>query len=202
MSESIRIDTRGQLRELAARLGVRKDWHEPDEQKLTAVAHGDDFDNCGFWGHWKGELNTFGEGRQEMWIELRQDGQPVAEINLATLLAWAAEQDGAAGLEQAATEAAGDTTWSAVRAHLRAAVLYELPRYGGHERGGSVADGEAWRRASPDELAECIVTYAMAGIAPVLMREQVASGVAMIRDLLARSGVDLASLTWHGTERP
>lgn len=88
---NLRIDSRDQLIALARRLRVRPDWHEPDEQELTAEFHGDSFDNAGFWGHYKDELNTFGEGRQEMWIELFRDGEPVAEINLATLLAWASE---------------------------------------------------------------------------------------------------------------
>lgn len=88
-----RINERRQLVALAKRLGVRRDWHEPDEQEVTAKFHGDDFDNAGFWGTYKGGLHTFGEGRQEMWIELFKDGEPVAEINLATLLAIAAGMD-------------------------------------------------------------------------------------------------------------
>jgi hypothetical protein len=90
---SRKIDEARQLRQLARELGVRSDWHEPDGQGLTAKVHGTDFDNAGFWGHWKGELNTYGEGRQEIWIELLKDGEPVAEINLATLLAMACGQE-------------------------------------------------------------------------------------------------------------
>jgi hypothetical protein len=86
----LRVMTREQLDAVAAVLGVRPDWHEPDEQQVTAQVHGTDFDNAGFWGHGpRGELATYGEGRQELWIELFQDGKPVAEVNLATLLAWA-----------------------------------------------------------------------------------------------------------------
>ena len=100
-------------------------------------------------------------------------------------------------LEQVAGEGAAHETWDAVRKHLRAAVLYELPRFAGHARGGSVSDREAWRRASPEDLAGAIVTYAMAGIGPVLFREQVDSGVRMIRAVLDRAGIDPATLTWH-----
>ena len=101
-------------------------------------------------------------------------------------------------LEQVAGEGAAHETWEAVRRHLRAAVLYELPRFGGHDRYGPVpTDADAWRRASPEELAEAIVTYAMAGIGPVLFREQVDSGVRTIRTVLARAGIDPATLTWH-----
>lgn len=91
MTEDIRINSRAELARLAKRLGTRPDWHEPDEQGLTARVLGEDFDNAGFWGHYKGELNAYGEGRQELWVEISRDGNPVAEINLATLLAWAAE---------------------------------------------------------------------------------------------------------------
>jgi hypothetical protein len=91
MAESIRINSREELQALARRLRVRPDWHEPDGQGVTARVLGDDFDNAGFWGHYKGELNTYGEGKQELWVEIRQDDVPVAEINLATLLAIAAE---------------------------------------------------------------------------------------------------------------
>lgn len=58
------IHSRAELLDLANRLGVRTDWHEPDEQELTATvhgllfgesqkvtvtAHGVSFDNAGFW---------------------------------------------------------------------------------------------------------------------------------------------------------
>jgi hypothetical protein len=85
-----RVDTKDQLRQMADELKVRPDWHEPDEQLVTAVVHGSDFDNAGFWGRdSRGELITFGRNHQELWVELFRDHQPVAEINLATLLAWA-----------------------------------------------------------------------------------------------------------------
>ena|ERR1700760_443278 len=96
MDTGIKIQTRGQLQELAARLRVRPDWHEPNEQNVTAEVHGTpgDLDNAGFWGHDRdGNLDTYGKGRQELWVEIFADGKPVAEINLACLLAWASERD-------------------------------------------------------------------------------------------------------------
>lgn len=94
MGNDIRINSRRKLQRLARELRVRPDWHEPDEQEVTAIVRGDDFDNAGFWGHNPdGSLDTYGDGRQEFWVELLQDGKPVAEINLATLLAWASETD-------------------------------------------------------------------------------------------------------------
>ncbi len=92
---ALRINTPEQLHLLAASLGVRPDWHEPDEQRVTAVVRGKNFDNAGFWGREKnGKLRTFGPGHQETWVELFQDGQAVAEINLADLLAWASAAGG------------------------------------------------------------------------------------------------------------
>lgn len=91
-----RINEAQQLRSLAWYLRVRDNWHEPDEQGLTAVVHGTDFDNAGFWGHDRdGSLSTYGDPpRQEIWVELFKNGVPVAEINLATLLAFATGYEG------------------------------------------------------------------------------------------------------------
>lgn len=90
-TRNLRTDTRAQLQHLAHTLGVRRNWHEPDEQEVTAAVHGTDLDNAGFWGHdGHGKLVTYGDPpRQELWVELFRDGEPVAEINLATLLAFA-----------------------------------------------------------------------------------------------------------------
>jgi hypothetical protein len=101
-------------------------------------------------------------------------------------------------LEQTAAEESAGMTWDQVRAHLHAAVLHELPRIGGHSRGGGISDREAWRQASPEDIAEAVTVFAMAGIGPVLMREQVSSGVRILRAVLARAGIDPASLDWHG----
>ena len=45
-----RISTPAQIARLAQRLGVRPDWHEPDEQEVTARVFGVLFDNAGFYG--------------------------------------------------------------------------------------------------------------------------------------------------------
>jgi hypothetical protein len=81
------ITTRAQLIELAQRLGVRHDWHEPDEQGLTAKVEGRSFDNAGFWPR---ELSAHMPASSiEKHVILSKDGQPVAAVNLATLFAWA-----------------------------------------------------------------------------------------------------------------
>ncbi len=92
----IRVDTRSQLRKVARALCVRENWHEPDEQGVTVRVHGSDFDNAGFWGYGSdGKPVAYGDpARQELWIELIQDGRPVAAVNLATLLAFATGWEG------------------------------------------------------------------------------------------------------------
>lgn len=89
MTDSIRrITTKAQLIELANELGVRPDWHEPDEQEVTATTHGVSFDNAGFWG--KTYRSTVdGLNFTEKYVWLHKDGQRVACVNLATLFAWA-----------------------------------------------------------------------------------------------------------------
>jgi hypothetical protein len=86
-----RINTRAQLLSLAAHLGVRPDWHEPGERGVTAETHGTVFDNAGNWGAAFHEQRR-GPGphpRAEMYVILRQHGRAVAEVNLATLCAFA-----------------------------------------------------------------------------------------------------------------
>ena len=78
-----RITTKAELIELAGKLGVRADWHEPDEQDVTATMHGKSFDNAGFWPEPRFV-------REEMYVTLWQYDEPVAHVNLATLFAWAA----------------------------------------------------------------------------------------------------------------
>lgn len=86
-----KITTRAQLLELAGELGTRPDWHEPDEQGLTADVAGGSFDNAGFW---PAEERPFAAPEViEMHVTLHRDGAPVAVVNLATLFAWAAGFD-------------------------------------------------------------------------------------------------------------
>lgn len=102
------IRTRAELRELARELAVRPDWHEPDEQGLTADVFGRTFDNAGFWPldrspetiHAGKVFTSDPERSTEMYVVLYQTmgagvyPQPVAAINLATLFAWACEPSG------------------------------------------------------------------------------------------------------------
>lgn len=95
-----RIDTRRRLIEWAAEHGLRHDWHEPDEQDITARVEGTplDFDNAGFWPDegaksFDGqpaavELHViFSEKGNEDGRAVR--GRDIACVNLATLCAWA-----------------------------------------------------------------------------------------------------------------
>ena len=87
-----RITRRWELKELANELGVRPNWHEPDEQEVTASTHGVSFDNAGFWGQ---EYRSSFDGAEytEQYVILHKDGEPVAAVNLATLFAWATGYD-------------------------------------------------------------------------------------------------------------
>ncbi len=82
-----RILKREELIELAAELGVRPDWHEPDEQEVYATTQGNNFDNAGFWPA------EYKAGRTvEKHVIIYKAGQVIAAVNLATLLAWASEK--------------------------------------------------------------------------------------------------------------
>jgi len=103
MTDEIRrINKRDDLVALANELGVRPDWHEPDEQEVTAAVRGTSFDNCGNWG--SAEVRRIGDLRRrghragvtsmEIFITLYKDGEPVGEVNLATLFAFATGYEG------------------------------------------------------------------------------------------------------------
>lgn len=72
----VTITNRAQLQQLARDLGVRPDWHEPDEQGVDAAVGGEYLDNA---GHVADELT----------VAIYKDGEEVAAVNLATLLAFA-----------------------------------------------------------------------------------------------------------------
>jgi hypothetical protein len=87
-----RINTRAELVALAGELGVRPDWHEPDEQGVDAVVSDHVLDNAGFWG--EGGTGTVPSWAQELWVTITVETEGVrpygvAEVNLAMLLAWA-----------------------------------------------------------------------------------------------------------------
>lgn len=89
------LDTRGDLIALQQELGLRGDWHEPDEQGVTAQVLGFSFDNAmgtdrelvvGHGGVYEAHPR---DGRNEMLVVLSVDEKPVAVVNLANLFAWA-----------------------------------------------------------------------------------------------------------------
>lgn len=94
MTTMKKITTRVELLQLKTELGVRDDWHEPDEQDVTAEVRGVSFDNAGFW---PAEERPYAAPEViEQHVVLYRDGAPVAAVNLATLFAWATghEADG------------------------------------------------------------------------------------------------------------
>jgi hypothetical protein len=78
------IKTRNELKDLANELNMQFDWHEPDEQDVTATVVGHTFDNAGFW-----PLTDTNAAILEQHVILLHDGVAVAAVNLATLFAWA-----------------------------------------------------------------------------------------------------------------
>lgn len=93
--QPVRVHTIAELKVVAAKLGVRPDWHEPEEQEVTAKVYGQSFDNAGTWPM---DLDRAGDRfaatapeseALEMYVELHKDGLPVAIVNLATLFAMA-----------------------------------------------------------------------------------------------------------------
>ena len=85
----IRVDSRAQLLNLANELGVRDDWHEPDEQDLKIECRGNNFDNAGFWPERHAVTQDGVPWVLEHYILLKKDGAPVAAVNIALLFAWA-----------------------------------------------------------------------------------------------------------------
>jgi hypothetical protein len=98
------IYTRAELIALAAELGVRPDWHEPDEQDVTARVEGTplNFDNAMGPGHWYGAWKPGDEPQAELHVILcrkeieggvAKRGPDIATVNLASLFAWATEPE-------------------------------------------------------------------------------------------------------------
>lgn len=89
-----RIESAQQLAEFADKHRIRNDWHEPDEQNITAIVLGTCFDNA------MGPGETFGyetSPSMEIAVYLCEDlgegrePRPLACVNLASLCAWATE---------------------------------------------------------------------------------------------------------------
>lgn len=96
-----RITRRDDLVALKNVLGVRPDWHEPDERDVTARVFGSDFDNAGNWGTAEALQRKADRARGiprsgslELGVTIYRDGKPVAEVNLATLFAFATGFEG------------------------------------------------------------------------------------------------------------
>lgn len=87
VNEPVRISDRDDLTFLSRELGLGSYWHEPDEQDVSARVFGHHLDNAGFWGRAEFAYTE----HQELHTVIYYQGVPIASVNLATLLAWAAE---------------------------------------------------------------------------------------------------------------
>lgn len=72
----VHIRDHSEMPAMAAALGVRADWHEPDEQGVHAQVTGGGFDNSG-------------HVTLEQMVIIYLEGMPAYQVNLATLLSWA-----------------------------------------------------------------------------------------------------------------
>jgi len=95
--DPIRLDNREELAYFANEVGTRLDWHEPDEQNLTALHFGRSFDNAGFWGD---SADAYQATVSEQHIVLYVREYPMVSVNLATLFAWATEDKRDWGLDK------------------------------------------------------------------------------------------------------
>lgn len=75
IKESKEIFSLNEMINLKKQLGVRDDWHEPDEQEVTVKISGNHLDNAG--------------AGPEFMIHFLQDNKEVAQVNLANLCAFA-----------------------------------------------------------------------------------------------------------------
>lgn len=86
-TDVVPIRTSAELAAFAHARALRPDWHEPDEQKVNAFVQGAHLDNamgsCADTSATCGELN----------VVITYDEKPVAVVNLAHLLAWAASEN-------------------------------------------------------------------------------------------------------------
>lgn len=85
------IHTREEFIELSRELGVRADWHEPDEMEVDAVVYGTSFDNAGTWP--RSYRRSIPEEILETHVVFTKEGRAVAAVNLATLCAWASDPE-------------------------------------------------------------------------------------------------------------
>ena len=79
------IDSAQDLADFADVHGLRIDWHEPDEQLVSAYVYGSRLDNAMGAG-WVSD--NYADGG-EINVILLVDGKREAVLNLANLLAWA-----------------------------------------------------------------------------------------------------------------
>ncbi len=86
------INSAADLMDLHEGYGLRDDWHEPDNNGITAYVTGNHLDNA------MGPTTEHAHGELNVVIAYEQDSEgsvrvykPVAVINLATLLSWATD---------------------------------------------------------------------------------------------------------------
>lgn len=89
-TEVPKINNPEDLAKFATERGLRNDWHEPDEQGIDAYVYGESLDNAMGSG-WMPEPYMSYEGELNVVLVANTTGEPLAVVNLATLLSWGAE---------------------------------------------------------------------------------------------------------------
>lgn len=69
------LNNKEDLVQFANEYDLRADWHEPDEEGISAFVVGNQFDNADI--------------EKDMGLILVKNGKPIAVVNLALLCAWA-----------------------------------------------------------------------------------------------------------------
>jgi hypothetical protein len=85
------VSTRDKLRSFAEKYGLREDWHEPDEQEVSAVVRGRKLDNA--YGDEGSALYWPDEAPYEKVVVLKVGREEVLQVNLATILALACQSE-------------------------------------------------------------------------------------------------------------
>lgn len=88
MEMPVRVLERRDLLFFAKKAKIGEDWHEPDEQDITARLFGDSFDNTGSWAR---DQELYYSIIEEHHAVLYYKQYPVIAVNIATLFAWATE---------------------------------------------------------------------------------------------------------------
>ena len=195
------------LRKVLTAVGFPADGHEPDEADITAEVYGFSLDNS---GNWPMENNTHigvkepsagcprpvpHPAHTEMYVRIRKGRQSVADVNLSTLLAWAAYGPRPPARPSSVTHEVLSRAHRALNRQIMDS-LGNQPT-GHHDSGARTPASGPEAAPAVTSFAETATLYALLNedrpeaqrlVDQMLPREQ-ATFVEILRDLLAMIGV-------------